>query len=104
MKRSSWRGWTCSVITPPGTLRQLNRTSCPSLSSATAVNSIHSPVAGLKKGRKPVIAASARRARRRCQSFRRPGCWLARLSARLGTDSTKRRTAPVVMPGRCDWG
>jgi len=60
MKRSSWRGWTCSVITPPGTLRQLNRTSCPSLSSATAVNSIHSPVAGLKKGRKPVISAFLR--------------------------------------------
>src|SRR5579863_1352976 len=49
----------CSVITPPGTLRQLNRSSCPSLSSATAVNSIHSPVAGLKKGRKPVIGLSA---------------------------------------------
>src|ERR1035438_5258443 len=62
MKRSSWRGWTCSVITPPGTLRQLNRTSCPSLSSATAVNSIHSPVAALKKGRKPVIVLSVRRA------------------------------------------
>ena len=58
MKRSSWRGWMCSVIAPPGTLRHLNRTSCPSLSSATAVNSIHSPVAGLKKGRKPVIVRS----------------------------------------------
>jgi hypothetical protein len=30
-------GWTCSVITPPGILRQVNRTSCPSLSSARAV-------------------------------------------------------------------
>jgi hypothetical protein len=49
---------TCSVITPPGTLRQLNRTSCPSMSSATAVNSIRSPVAALKKGRKPVIVVS----------------------------------------------
>ena len=37
VKRSSWRGWMCSVITPPGTLRQLKRTSCPSLSSAMAV-------------------------------------------------------------------
>ena len=37
VKRSSWRGWTCSVITPPGTLRQVKRTSCPSLSSARAV-------------------------------------------------------------------
>src|ERR1022692_214074 len=62
MKRSSWRGWMCSVISPPGMLRQLKRTSCPSLSSATAVNSIHSLVAGLKKGRKPVIVLSAGRA------------------------------------------
>src|ERR1700685_376960 len=54
----------CSVISPPGTLRQLNRTSCPSLSSATAVNSIHSPVAGLKKDWKPVTGVSARRAAR----------------------------------------
>ena len=45
----------CSVITPPGTLRQLKRTSCPSLSAAMAVYSTHSPVAGLKKGRKPVV-------------------------------------------------
>ncbi len=37
VKRSSWWGWTCSVITPPGTLRQVKRTSCPSLSSAMAV-------------------------------------------------------------------
>jgi hypothetical protein len=47
-------GWMCSVITPPGTLRQVKRTSCPWLSSARAVQVIHSPVAGLKKGRKPV--------------------------------------------------
>jgi hypothetical protein len=53
-------GWMFSVITPPGTLRQLKRTSCPWLSSAMAVYSIHSPVAGLKKGRKPVTGRSAR--------------------------------------------
>src|SRR5580698_3891585 len=47
-------------MTPPGTLRHLNRTSCSS-SSSPAMNSIHSPVAGLKKGRKRVTAASARR-------------------------------------------
>jgi len=49
----------CSVMTPPGTLRQLKRTSCPSLSSAMAVYSIHSPVAGLKKGWKPVVGLPA---------------------------------------------
>src|SRR5580692_2396872 len=59
VNRSSWPGWICSVITPPGTLRQLKRTSCPWLSSAMAVYSIHSPVAGLKKGRKPVTGRSA---------------------------------------------
>jgi hypothetical protein len=59
VNRSSWWGWTCSVITPPGTLRQLKRTSCPWLSSAIAVYSIHSPVAGLKKGRKPVMGLPA---------------------------------------------
>ena len=48
----------CSVITPPGTLRQLKRTSWPWLSSAMAVYSIHSPVAGLKKGRKLVVGLS----------------------------------------------
>ena len=42
-------------MAPPGTLRQLKRTSSPSLCSATAVYSIHSPVAALKKGRKVVM-------------------------------------------------
>ena len=52
----------CSVITPPGTLRQVKRTSCPWLSSAMAVYSIHSPVAGLKKGSADTApTASARR-------------------------------------------
>jgi hypothetical protein len=37
VKRSSWRGWMCSVMTPPGMLRQLKRTSCPWLSAAMAV-------------------------------------------------------------------
>ena len=41
-------------MTPPGTLRQLSGTSCPPLSSAMAGYLIHSPVAGLKKGWKPV--------------------------------------------------
>src|ERR1700733_1377704 len=62
MNRSSWPGCTCSLITPPGILRQVNRTSCPSLWPAVAVYWIHSPVAGLKKGRKPVNAPSARSA------------------------------------------
>jgi hypothetical protein len=57
VKRSSWPGWMCSVTVPPGTLRQLKRRSSPPLSSAVAVNSIHSPVAGLKKGRKLVTGA-----------------------------------------------
>ena len=47
------------MITPPGTLRQLNRTSWPWLSSAMAVYSIHSPVAGLKNGRKPAVGLPA---------------------------------------------
>ena len=51
VKRSSWWGWMCSVMTPPGTLRQLKRTSWPWLSSATAVYWMCSPVAGLKNGR-----------------------------------------------------
>jgi hypothetical protein len=42
----------CSVMVPPGTLRQLKRTSASPLSSPVVVYSIHSPVAGLKKGRK----------------------------------------------------
>ena len=46
------------MITPPGTLRQLKRTSCPPLSAEVAVKVIHSPVAGLKKGRKPVTGLS----------------------------------------------
>ena len=53
----------CSVITPPGMLRQWKRTSCPSLSSAMTVYWIHSPVAALKKGRKPVISYQPARAR-----------------------------------------
>ena len=56
---SCWPGWMCSGITPPGALRQLKRTSCPSLSSAVAVYWIHSPVAGLRMGRKPVAGPSA---------------------------------------------
>jgi hypothetical protein len=40
-------------------LRQLKRTSCPWLSSAMAVYSIHSPVAGLKKGLKLAVWLSA---------------------------------------------
>ena len=51
VKRSSWCGWTCSVMVPPGTLRQLKRTTSPLLSSATSVYWMCSPVAGLKKGR-----------------------------------------------------
>ncbi|HLN69156.1 MAG TPA: hypothetical protein VK280_18050, partial [Streptosporangiaceae bacterium] len=47
------------MITPPGTLRQVNRTSCPPLSPAVAVKVIHSPVAGLKKGRKPAAGLSS---------------------------------------------
>src|SRR5262249_48136195 len=53
--------WMCSVITPPGTLRQLKRTSCPPVSSATAVNSIHTPVAALRKGRNAVMRPSSQR-------------------------------------------
>src|SRR6185437_6333363 len=34
----------CSVMTPPGTLRQLKRTSCPSLSSA--MGGVFDPLAG----------------------------------------------------------
>ena len=41
VNRSSWFGWMCSVIRPPGTLRQVKRTSSPLLSSATVVYSIH---------------------------------------------------------------
>src|SRR6266487_3214992 len=50
-------------------LRQLKRTRSSPPSSPTAVNSIHSPVAGLKKGRKPVIVPSLY-----------PDGWLAYLS------------------------
>jgi len=46
----------CSVIVPPGMLRQLKRTKSPSLSSAIAVNSIRSLVAGLKMGRNRAVA------------------------------------------------
>ena len=60
VNRSSWWGWTCSEITPPGMLRQVKRTNSPLLSSATVVYSIHSPVAGLKKGWKVVITAPPR--------------------------------------------
>jgi hypothetical protein len=42
-------------MVPPGTLRQLKRTSSPPLSSSVVVYSIHSPVAALKKGRKLVM-------------------------------------------------
>jgi hypothetical protein len=51
-------GMDVLVITPPGTQRQLKRTSCPRLSAAMAVYWIHSPVAGLKKGRKLVAGVS----------------------------------------------
>jgi hypothetical protein len=39
------------VITPAGHAAPVEADHCPSPSSATAVYSIHSPVAGLKKGR-----------------------------------------------------
>ena len=74
VNRSSWFGWMCSEITPPGMLRQVKRTSWPSLSSATVVYSIHSPVAGLKKGRKAVMTAPPGDPHRRQRPVR-PAGW-----------------------------
>ena len=58
MKRSSWWGCRCSVIDPPGTLRQLKRTTSSAPSCAVAVTLIYSPVAGLENSRNAAVAVS----------------------------------------------
>src|ERR1700677_3315340 len=56
--RSSWWGCRCSVIDPPGALRQLNRTTSLAPSCAVAVTVIDSTVAGLENSRNSAVAVS----------------------------------------------
>jgi hypothetical protein len=80
MKRSSWWGWRCSVIAPPGMLRQLKRTRSSSPSWPVAVTRIRSPVAGLENSRdrsvslivSPQAIRLAGRRRDRCSDHARP--------------------------------
>src|SRR5215469_8682421 len=55
MKRSSWCGWTCSLITPPGLLRQSKRANWPLVVSAVSVDGMCLTENGLVKARKDVI-------------------------------------------------